>query len=109
MAVFLDDGDLEAELRGTNGTDIAAGAAADDREIVSSHDGMRSFWSEFPLGEQIAPARWRDPQPRSRLALHGAIGDLEIEHQPLRVLEAFPDADQEGHGVLTVDDTMVVG
>ena len=32
--VFLDDGGFQPELRGTNGADIAAGAGADDDEVV---------------------------------------------------------------------------
>ncbi|GEP08516.1 hypothetical protein MGN01_03610 [Methylobacterium gnaphalii] len=37
---LLDDGGLQAELRGANGTDIAARAGADDDEIVAAaHDG----------------------------------------------------------------------
>ena len=36
--VLLDDGDLEAELGGADGADIAAGAAADDGEIVGHED-----------------------------------------------------------------------
>ena len=36
--VLLDHGDLHAELRRADRADIAAGAGADDNEIVGSHD-----------------------------------------------------------------------
>jgi hypothetical protein len=34
LGVLLDDGDLEAELAGADAGDVAAGAAADDDEVV---------------------------------------------------------------------------
>ena len=38
-ACRLDDGDLEAELRGADGGDVAAGAGADDRDV----EGLGAF------------------------------------------------------------------
>ena len=39
---LLDDGGAQAELRGADGADIAAGAGADDDEIVGAHGSVRS-------------------------------------------------------------------
>jgi hypothetical protein len=39
---FLDEGDLEAELGGAEGADVAAGAGADDDEVEGIHGGAES-------------------------------------------------------------------
>src|SRR5262245_59245154 len=37
-----------------------------------------------------------------------ALGSLQIQHEPLRVLQALLDAHQERHGLAAVDDAVVV-
>ena len=40
---FVDERDLEAELRGAKGADVAAGAGADDDEVESSQGKGREM------------------------------------------------------------------
>lgn len=49
-AALLDAGCLEAELRGFDGGDVAAGAAADDDDVVFLRSRSRS---ESPEGEGV--------------------------------------------------------
>ena len=44
--------------------------------------------------------------PAGQIAICSARS--EIEHQALRVLEAFLDADEEGHRFLAIDDAVIV-
>ena len=57
--VLLDHRDLHAELRRADGADIAAGAGADDDEVVGGHAGTllsaRHQFVEFGLFFGIAP------------------------------------------------------
>ena len=46
---------------------------------------------------------------RSPLATAIALAALRLQHQPLRVLDAFLDPDQEADGLAAVDDAVVVG
>ena len=39
--VLLDDDDLHSKLSGADGGDIAAGAGADDREVVQGHEVLQ--------------------------------------------------------------------
>ena len=78
---LLDDGDLHAKLRGANGAHIAARAGADDDQIVGgTHGGC--LWKSGAKDRGSRRAGFSK-----------------------RVL----DVHQEGHGLLAVDDAVVVG
>src|SRR5260221_13928683 len=80
LVAVLDAGDAHAELRRADRRDIAAGTAADDDDI-----------------ETFTHRRCLCRSSRSH-----------IEEDTLRVLDAFLDADQEGHRLAAVDDAMIV-
>src|SRR5437868_1021383 len=77
---ILDAGDAHAELRRADRGDIPAGTAADDDDVET-------------LTHRRCPCRW------SR---------LHVEEDALRVLDAFLDADEEGHRLAAIDDAMIV-
>ena len=71
---LLDHGDLQAELRGADGADIAAGAGADDDEIVGAHchsAGSLSFIADTVRTDRAQPA-WRSPRSHNHSLAHAA-------------------------------------
>ena len=110
VALFSTTAVFRPKLRRANGADIAAGAGADDDEVVG-HDSQNSAFSIPPptrgraasreSGERVgSTVSVRRPHPASlrsaALPFQGRDQKSQIQHEPRRVLQAFLHPHQEG-------------
>src|SRR5690606_24058111 len=78
LRVLVDAGDVHAELGRADRCDVTARPGADDHQVVVAH--LRAPWRQ----------------------------GLDAEEQALRIFEERLDANEELHGLATVDEAMVV-
>jgi hypothetical protein len=102
---FLDERDLEAELRGAEGAHVAAGAGADDDKIEGvmgkGHEGIGSE------GDAASYAVVWEAFQRLSLNLNDPFGS-DSDQEPGGILDGLLDLHEEGDGLLAVDEAVVV-
>ena len=81
--------DVHAELGGTNGGHVAAGTGTEDYEVVRG----------------ISHGHCGPSESRASCALSTV---LNVQQQPVGGLDAFFDADEEGHGLAAIDQAVIV-
>src|SRR3990167_8231693 len=99
---LVDAGHVEAQLRGADGADVAAGAAADDDDVeLFAHGLLAQSFGEKPTGgpERDGPRGW---------VIAVLLAGSDIEQQARRIFQCILHGDQAQHGFTAVDDAVVV-
>src|ERR1700680_503912 len=105
--VLLHHRSLKAELCGADRAHVAAGTAADDDDVVGHERNLRLRppWPGLSRPSTPSENSWMPGFG----AGHDVEGNLEVDHEPRRILDDFLDPHQEGDRLAAVDDAVVVG